>query len=289
MGTKSNLCIAVVLIFSLVGCGSGGKEQFATAKLPGDDKVLATVDASTISAYDLEQAIRASLGPAAAGMLDPKGRKSMLESLVAARAIAQAQQKNLSATDRAVLDKQLAAYREQLLVKMYLAQNTTSEPVSQKMVEDYYRQHPEQFGAKTVKQYEVISCPAALTDARRDALLAALQNADSHKDWADWSENLKKKGLAVVYKSGNADPAILSADLRGQLEALKAGQPASLSFSGGLVSLARVTGERKIAPRPLNEVSARIRKTLLPVKLKKAVKQASDQVLATAKVQYMQK
>jgi hypothetical protein len=47
-----------------------------------------------------------------------------------------------------------------------------------------------------------------------------------------------------------------------------------------------VTAEKKIPPRPLNEVSAQIRKMLLPVQLKKAVKQAADQVLATAKVEY---
>jgi EpsD family peptidyl-prolyl cis-trans isomerase len=286
----SNLLFAVLLILSLAACGGGGgEEQNSTATLPGSDKILATVNGSAISAYDLEQAIRTSLGPAAAGMLDAKGRKSVLDSLVAARAIAQAQEKTLTARERSALDKQTAAYREQLLVKMYLARNTASEPVSQKMVADYYQRHPQQFGAKTVKQYEVISSQGALPDARRDKLLAALKDADKHNDWAAWSEKLRQKGLAVDYKSGNADPAILSADLRSQLDALKAGQPASLNFAGGVVSLARVIAEKKIPPRPLNEVSVRIRKTLLPVQLKKAVKQASDKVLATANVEYKQK
>ena len=285
----SNFYIAVLLILALAACGNSGKEQNTAATLPGSEKILATVNGSAISAYDLDQAVRTSLGPAAAGMLDDKGRKSVLESLVAARAIAQAQEKVLGARERAGLDKQVAAYREQLLVKMYLARNTTGEPVSQKMVEDYYRQHPEQFGARTVKQYEVIGNQAAVSDTRRDELLAALKNADQHKDWAAWSTKLRQKGLEVVYKSGNADPAVLGPELRGQLEALKAGQPASLRFADGTVSLARVTGEKKIAPRPLEQVSARIRKTLLPVQLKKSVRQASDQVLAAAKVEYMQK
>jgi hypothetical protein len=279
----------VVFCFALmVTACSTDQDSDSFKALPGDDKVLARVNDSTITRYDLELSMTSTLGAQGAKMLDDGGKKSMLDSLVAARAIAQAQEKTLTARDRAVLDKQTAAYREQLLVKMYLAQNTTAEPVSQQMVADYYQQHPEQFGAKTIKQYEVINSQAALTDALRDKLLAALQNADRQKDWAAWSTKLKRNGLDVVYKSGNADPAILGADLRSQLGALQAGQSASLSFTGGQVSLARVTGEKKIAPRPLKDVSAQIRKALLPVQLKKAVKQASDQVLTQAKVQYLQ-
>lgn len=280
----ASISMAVVLAVFVSACG--GKGQGAGAKLPGDDKVLATVNGSAVSAYDLEQAVRTSLGPAAAGMLDEKGKRSVLESLVAARAIAQVQDKALTAMDRAALDKQTAAYREQLLVKLYLAKNTDGEPVSQQMVEDYYRKHPEQFGAKTVKQYEAIASSSALSDADRDKLLAALKGADKQKNWSAWSEKLKQKGLAVTYTAGNADPAILTADLRGQLETLKAGDPANLSFAEGRVRLVRVTAQKKIAPRPLNQVSAQIRKMLLPVQLKKAVKQAADQVLSTAKVQY---
>jgi hypothetical protein len=283
----SKLFIAVLVIATLAACGNTGKEQDAAARLPGDDKILATVNGSAISAYDLEQAVRTSLGPAAAGMLDAKGKRSVLDSLVAARAIAQVQEKALIGKDRAALDKQTAAYREQLLVKMYLSKNTAGEPVSQQMVSDYYQRHPEQFGAKTVKAYEVIDSRAALTDAGRDKLLAALKDADKHKDWATWSKKLNQKGLAVEFKSGNADPAILAAELRGRLEALKAGDPAVLSLADGRVSLARVTAEKKIPPRPLNEVSARIRKMLLPVQLKKAVRQASEEVLAEAAVEYV--
>jgi hypothetical protein len=284
MRSISNVFIAVVLTVFLSACG--GKGQGSAAKLPGDDKVLATVNGSAVSAYDLEQAVRTSLGPAAAGMLDATGKRSVLESLVAARAIAQVQEKALTPMDRAALDKQTAAFREQLLVKLYLSKNTDGEPVSRQMVEDYYRKHPEQFGAKTVKQYEVIASRSALSDADRDKLLAALKDAGKQKNWGSWSAKLKQKGLAVEFKSGNADPAMLTADLRGQLETLKAGDPANLSFADGRVSLARVTAEKKIPPRPLNEVSAQIRKMLLPVQLKKAVKQAADQVLATAKVEY---
>ena len=76
----SNFYIAVLLILALAACGNSGKEQNTAATLPGSEKILATVNGSAISAYDLDQAVRTSLGPAAAGMLDDKGRKSVLEN-----------------------------------------------------------------------------------------------------------------------------------------------------------------------------------------------------------------
>jgi hypothetical protein len=53
-----------------------------------------------------------------------------------------------------------------------------------------------------------------------------------------------------------------------------------------VVYIVRIIDEKQIAPRPLPEVSAEIRRILLPVQLKKAVKQASDQVLQTTEVIY---
>ncbi len=280
--------MALLCWLTLFACSSPEKNPAAqSVQLPGEDTVLATVNGSAITQYDLEQAMRTTLGKASLSMLDESGRKNLLESLAAAKAISQSQEKNLSNEDRAVLEKKVAAYREQLLVKMYLAENTTKEPVSQKMVEDYYGRHPEQFGGKTITRYELITSQTALPDARRDQLLAALQDADQQKNWAAWCEQLKQKGLAVAYKSGNADPAILTPDLREQLARLQPGQPADLAFSNSAISLARIIEQKKIPPRPLSEVSAQIRKMLLPVQLKKAVKQASDQVLKEAEVIYM--
>lgn len=280
--------MALAAVVALNACSSTSEEPSAVL-LPGENDVLATVNGSKISAYDLQQAVRTSLGQAAQGMLDEKGKKSVLESLVAARAISQAQEQNLSAAEKAALAKQVTAYREQLLVKMYLARHTEKEPVSRQMIADYYHRHGDQFGAKTVKQYELIASRGAMADPLRDRVLAALQNADRHKDWAAWSKKLKQKGLPMVYKSGNADPAILTADLRRRIADLEPGQPASLAFADGVISLARVTAQKEIPPRPLDEVSAQIRKMLLPVQLKKAVRQAADQVLKAAKVEYMQR
>jgi hypothetical protein len=64
--------------------------------------------------------------------------------------------------DLAVLDKKINRYREQLLVKMYLVRQTNPEPVTLKMVKDYYEGHPEKFGGKTIREFEMIATKEAV-------------------------------------------------------------------------------------------------------------------------------
>lgn len=278
----------IIVALAFLACGKDTVTDPASA-LPGDDKVLAKVNGSSITAYDLDQAVRASLGQSAVGMLDPTGRKNVLDSLVAARAISQAQEKSLTGQERAALKRQVDAYREQLLVKRYLAKHAPKDPVTREMVADYYRKHPGQFGRKTVKRYEMISSTETLDDARRDQLLASLKDPDQHKDWSDWTKKLRQEGLPLAYTSGTADPAILSEELRGRLDKLKPEMPAALAFNNTGIALTRVIEEKEIPPQPLDHVRDRIRRILRPVQLKKSVKRVSDKVLAGADVQYMEK
>jgi hypothetical protein len=210
----------------------------------------------------------------------------MLESLVAARAISQVQEKALSAVEAAQLERKLAAYREQLLVKMYLAQNTPAEPVTTEMIEQYYTDHPEQFGARTVRTYEIIRTEGPLTDTERDNLLSALARPAEIKDWSAKAEALRKAGMPVAYSKSASDAKILNPRLRDLMAPLKAGQTSDPTLISGVFYVVRILEEKHIAARPLKDVSVEIRKILMPVQLKKAVKQASDTVLKNATVEY---
>jgi hypothetical protein len=284
---KFPLPIVVLVIVLLAGCGSAAEKQPAASNLPGDETVLARVNGSRITRYDLDASIQNMLGAQSAKMLDADGRRKMLASLVAARAIAQAQEKTLDSRQKSEIDRKTAAYREQLLVKMYLARNTRPEPVSRQMVQDYYDHHPEQFGAATVRTYEMISTDTGLTDAARDQLLTALAAPDKLDDWPSVVARLRRKGLPVTYRKASSDARILSPQLRGLISRLAPGQCSDPTFIDNTLYMTRILAEKKIPARPLNEVSARIRKILLPVQLKKAVKQASDQVLGKANVEYL--
>ncbi len=254
--------------------------------LEGDEVVLVRVAGDPITRYDLDQTIRSTLGASSAGRLDEAGRQKVLASLVASRAIAQAREADLSAEDQAVLDKKVQAYREQLLVKQYLARQAAPQPVTGEMVREYYQAHPERFGARTIRTYEMLAGRRKLKAEERDALLRVLNPAADKKDWQQWVQKLQGQGYPIEYRRGRVAEKILHPRLRQLMRPLKKGEASQLTFIEGTAYTVRIVDEKQIAPRPLNEVSAEIRKALVPVQLKKAVKLASRQVLKTADVVY---
>ena len=254
--------------------------------LNGDNIVLARVNGSPITRYDLEQTIRSTLRDNSASQLDEAGRKKVLDSLVASRTIAQAQAQALSREEHAALDKKVEAYREQLLVKQYLGRHATLQPVTRDMVREYYESNPERFGGKTIRTYEMIVGKRTLKARERDALIQLLKNPSGKKDWKEWVATLQARGYPVAYCQGQVDEKILHPQLRRLTEGLKKGEASQLSFIKGISYIVRIVDEKQIPPRPLGEVSAEIRKSLAPVQVKKAVRQASEQVLETARVVY---
>lgn len=281
-----NLILLMVLALLLINCGDK-QTTGDTAVLPGDDEVLARVDGTPVTRYELDQSIASTLGPRGGQMLDQDGRQNMLESLVMARAIALAQEKAMSSEQKSALAKKTAAFREQLLVKMYLADNADTEPVTRQMVQAYYDKHPEQFGASTIRTYEILNTQGAMTDAVRDKAIEAMAAAVKQTDWPAAAKDLKNKGLPVIYRKASSETKILDARVRGLINPLKAGQTSAPTFINDVLYVVRVVEDKKISPRPLAEVSADIRKILLPVQLKKAVKQASEKVLAETGVEYV--
>ena len=228
------------------------------------------------------------MGRYAAGKLDEAGRKKVLESLVASRAIAQIQLKNLTPEEEAVIDRKVQAYREELLVMRYLAKHAPPQPVTEEMVRKYYESHPERFGGRTIRTYEMVTTSRALKAPERDNLIGVLNKAAENKDWRKWVERLQTQGLPVAFRQGQVSEKVLQVQLRELMRPLKKGESSQLTFIKGNAYLVRIVDETKIAPRPLNEVSAKIRKSLVPLQLKKAVKKASEKALKEAKVSYHQ-
>jgi len=292
--------ILLLLTLSLLACTESGNveeqappepPQPATQKvvLQGDEVVLARVAGDPITLYDLEQTIRSTLGASAAARLDEAGRQKVLESLVASRAIARSQEAELSAEDQAVLAKKLQAYREQLLVKQYLVRQAAPQAVTGEMVRAYYEAHPDRFGAKTIRIYEMLASRRKPKAGERNALMQVLQTAAEKKDWQQWVNQLQAQGYPIEYRRGRVAEKILHPRLHQLMQPLKKGEASQLTFIEGTAYTVRIVDERQMAPRPLNEVSAEIRKALVPVQLKKSVKLASQQVLQSADVVYESK
>jgi len=254
--------------------------------LEGDDIILARVNGSSITQYELELSIRITLGNQAASRLDENGRRKILESLVASRAIAQVQEAEMSPQELAAIKKKVQAYQEQLFVKQYLAKHVSPQPVSSEMVREYYEAHPERFGSRNFRKYEMITSGPKLRTVERDEIINILGNALENTDWQNWVNDLKQRGYPVSFRKGLVMEKVLHPRLEQVMKSLKSGETSNLIFIKGVPYVVRIVEDQQVPPRPLNKVSNQIRQALIPVQLKKAVKQASEQVLAKSEVIY---
>jgi hypothetical protein len=272
----------------LAACSCTRREPAPATKLvlPGDDKVLAEVNGAKITAYDVTLTARSTFSEATAAGLDAAAKKKVLQSLVSSRAIAQKREAELTATQRAELERKVAAFREDELVRQYVATHGQVQPVTSEMVASYYHDHPERFGAVTTRSYELLASTRELTDAERAPLLAALANPGAHEDWAAWVRELQKKHQPVAYQRGEGSDAALHPSLRSLVQRVPLGASSALTFIAGRAYLVHPLAETRSEPRPLAEVSGEIRKSLVPVQLTKSVAQASELALKDAKVTY---
>jgi hypothetical protein len=271
----------LALCLAALGC-----KKAELVKLPGNDVVLVQVGSTNITKYDLELSARNMFSRDGADELDEAARKRFLESLVQARAIALKRESELTEQDKAELDMQLAAYREELLVKQYLTKHTKVQPVKPELVAKYYEQNQARFGAERVRSYELITSPRELSDKERVQLMAAMREPAARKDWDAWSGELQKQKLPVLYQRGTTQNGTLQQTLRNLVAQLAVGASSRLTFVDGRPYVVRVLEETATPAKPLAAVSAEIRKTLLPEQVKQSVQAASALVMKDTKVEY---
>lgn len=264
-----------------------GCHRRAPKDVPGANKVLATVNGSPITQFDVDRTAIRLLGPQRFSSLDDTARHKVLESLVLSRAIAQVESKQLDSADSYSLDKQVEDYREQLLVKHYLKDHANPKPVTEEMIADYYDQHPEQFGGGEHKQYQMLFVMRDLSDAERQSVLKAYSQAAKQDDWKRYASALAKRKLPVSEQQGVTPASLPNKALDDVLEKLSKGKVSTVTFVDGRPYLLRVTDIYATRPRPLNDVRGQIRRELLPVRIKQALDEVSKQVLGKAKVEYL--
>jgi parvulin-like peptidyl-prolyl cis-trans isomerase-like protein len=281
---KREVLLAAALLSGGLACGNCRSEKAVLT--PGDDVVLAEVNGTKVTERDVELAAASMFGQKAFERMKADARKNLLASVVQSRAIAQKREAELSAVERAELDKKVSAYREEVLVRQYLEQHTRSEPVTASMVEDYYKDHPERFGGAIQRSYEMLLTSRELAPAERDGLLALLKDASAHKDWAAWALELQKRGQPIAYRTGTDGEEVLHPALRALVLKLAQGEAAPLTFVEGKAYLIRVTRETEKPAKALSDVSGDIRKSLAPAQIKKSVQEATAVVMKDAKVVY---
>jgi hypothetical protein len=275
----ANLVVGFVTLLLMGACDR------SNAKLPGDEVVLARVEGEPVTRYDLDRAIERSLGRFATPAVAQRSEGNVLDSLLQSRVIAGVASKELSPVEKLELDKQVASYRENLLVRKYLERHAPVASVTPAMVEKYYKDHPERFGGSRAKAYQLLGSKREVVGAERIEVMKELQAASGSNDWKAAAEALEKKGLPVVFATGDVSSQLLHDKLRELLVSLPVGKASQLVFIQDRAYVARVTGERDIPPKPLSEVRKEIERALEPVQLRDAVKKVSDDLMAKAKVE----
>lgn len=249
-------------------------------------EILAWVGDEPVTRAELDLALeRVDAGGALVTRADRADlERRLLLSLVDARALALLAQGEMPADALRRVDLRARAYREELLVQRYLSDHATPRPVSWQMVEDYYARHPEAFGAARELSFELVRTRRPLTGPARDQAITALAGLDTVDDWAAWT--LEQEPLEFDHRASVAKPELLEQPLRGLVERTAVGQVSAIG-SGDLLMRVRVTAEREIPPRPLDAVSAEIRRRLAPVQLRNAIRTLAEQATETLGVRYL--
>jgi len=254
--------------------------------LKNDSIILATVNNKTISLYDLDATLIKMFGHKQAYEFDKPARQKALKSLVMSSAIAQVQEKSLTQEEQLKLEKKVNAYKEELLVKDYLQANSKPEPVTEEMITTYYSSHPEKFGYKLINYYEMLKTTRVLTSTERNAFIQIVKHESFNKNWDQWIKNLISRDYPVTLIRGHVEDKMLHYDLRQVMKNLKKGDSSDIIFINDIAYKIKMTDEKVIKAKPLEQVRASIIQMLRPIQLKNAIKKASEQVYSITDIKY---
>ena len=256
--------------------------------LEGDDVIMASVNGENISLFDLEFGMEQMLGKTNPKIKDPKTRKNALKNLVLGKALAQEYEKEMTAEEKIRLNKKIQLYREELLVSEYLKNYARPEPVSKELIEKYYHEHPEEFGAQTLKSFEMISTTRPMDLKEKNIFISVLKYGAQTDDWDNFYRTLKNRGYPVVYRKINLDDQSLHKNIRIVSKKLGLKEVSPVIPLNKRLHIVRLENEMNIPPKPLKEVINEIRRSLRPIQLKKAIKLAKEQVLEKMDIIYHQ-
>ena len=279
------LMVIMSVALGLVSC-SKNKTDETVAEV---DPVLVKVGAQSITEKDLDIAVLRLLGPARMTQIDETARKKILESLVLSKVISQAAEAEMDAETKDSIERKVRSYREEILVKQYLRDHVEPQPVTQAMVKEHYEKYPERYGAVVTQTFQLLSATKKLTGEARQELLKALGDAEKAKDLRRYSKKLIAKKQAVTFREGKSNDKLLQKQLQQVLSTLKLNQTSRVFFIDGIPNVVRITAEKKQQARPLSEVSASIRKSLLPGQLKVAIKEVAEKLKNSKNIEYINK
>lgn len=276
-------CLAGVLLL-MPAC----KKEDQQKKASSEPKILAEVNGSIITADDLDLYIESSVGRETSDKMDGTARKKALEGLVLSRIMAQSMEKKLDAKEKTALERKVAAYREQQLVKKYIMDEIPPSPVTKEMIEEYYRGNPEKFGAMNLRKYEILGSEISSMGNDKSSVLDSLTALSKEQDWKKAAASQQGKTLKLNYADGWSNSAGIDPNIANLVSSLESGKASGVTFINSKPCVVRVIEEKKTQAKPLGSVEESIRKSLLATQVSNAVKSAKEDLLKKAQVKYME-
>lgn len=276
----------------LVGCSDAADDKTAAKNkpatvLPGQDIIVARFNQQEISRYDLDSTITRMLGANRQQLVGEKARKNILESMVLSRVMADASKKNLTDYEKQQIDAEMKAYRDQLLVNIYLKKHAEIKPITPEMVKKYYDDNQVLFGGTTEKYYEMIAGTKKLPAEIRANAVSMLGGAEYAKNWEALTTSINNKfGPIVEYKKGIYRAGLLHPNLDKLIAGLNQGEASKILFVTGKAYVVKVTNIKTRKARPLNEVTEQIEKVLAAQQVKETLASASKNLLKDIKIEY---
>lgn len=298
---KKKLFSSAVSFFLIIGflCGGCGNERVSdnvivtpekAVMLNGDEQVLVRVNQSVISAWDLDHAISSSFSKTSSGYRDNKAvREEMLKSLIISRAIYQKRLEEMSEEEMAALDKEAEAFKEKRLVRQYVINHAPPEPVTRRMMLDYYESHPHAFGGETVKTYEMITSDHRLKPSERETFLNLTNRLVENDNWRQWAAHMKQEGFNISYGTGTSEKGMLNKELLAVLQRLGQGEVSDLVYIKEFPYRFKIVKVDQKPPAPFSDVKENIHNRLTVMALKASVARLSEEILRQAKVVYEDK
>ena len=275
--------IFIAFGFMLSSCAEKNTVNKEENKQPIDTRVvLATVYGKAITEADVDFVINRTFSAIDQAQDTNELRYKVLQSLIASRAMSHHITHNADEDVLTDIDAKTAAYREELYVKEYLEKYATPEPVSTQMVVDYYQNNLPLFGAKTVKTFELLSTKNDASVEEKNQFINVAIELNKVTDWSEYSNQ-----HSLEYKQLNFREGLLTPALENALQQLGEGDVSNVIVTSGTPTLLRVIRVNEISARPLAEVSADIRQRLAPLQIKKAVKAATENIMNTANVVFI--
>ena len=272
----------IALVSTLFACGE--KADIADTAKP---VVVATVNGEPITQADVDFMLERMLSNQAMVQVDEVLRKKVLDSLIASKAMKLQVQSAMAPEEVARVKQLIKSYEEELYVKEYLAKNVTPEPVTQEMVLAYYDSHQSEFGAETIRDFQLLVLRDVADEKKRDSVLAAVASIKLSADWRSKAKELVQKH-GLQFQEGRSKSGLLDKNLEQVINRLGQGETSDVIYLDDGIYLARVIQVAQTAPKPLAEVSADIRKKLVAQQLRVAVKKASEGVLTKVEIKLVE-